>query len=208
MIRYAITSRAVYSGDEQEKQAALIAEASRWIRDGIEFIQLREKSLPAATLAAMTRNLLHLIDLTSSPTRLLLNSRPDIALATGAHGVHLSSSPDELSSTQVRDLYASASQPAPIITTSCHTLPEVQLAHRGNVDAILFAPIFEKPLPNQQTLPGQGLDQLRAACLAAAPIPVYALGGVTFQNAPSCLEAGAAGIAGIHLFHQSPKSTS
>ena len=203
MIRYAITSRALYPGSEQEKQAALLAEASGWIADHIDFIQLREKDLPAASLTAIARKLLQTINLTASPTRLLINSRPDIALAVNAHGVHLSSSPDELTPTQVRVLYASANQPAPIITISCHTLEDIHRARTENVDAILFAPVFEKPFPNQQTLPGQGLDQLRAACLAAAPIPVYALGGITLENAPSCLEAGATGIAGIRLFHSS-----
>jgi thiamine-phosphate pyrophosphorylase len=206
MIRYAITSRALYPGSEQEKQAALIAEASRWIAGHINFIQLREKDLPAATLTAIARKLLQTINLSSSPTRLLINSRPDIALATNSHGVHLSSSPDELNPTQVRDLYASANQPAPIITTSCHSLEDVQRVHLHQVDAILFAPVFEKPLPNQQPLPGKGLDQLRTACLAAAPIPVYALGGVTSENAPSCLEAGATGVAGIRLFHRTPEN--
>jgi thiamine-phosphate pyrophosphorylase len=208
MIRYAITSRDLYPGSEQEKQAALVAEASRWIADHIDFIQLREKDLAAASLVAIARKLLQAINLTSSPTRLLINSRPDIALATSAHGVHLSSSPDELTPTQVRDLYVSANQPAPIITTSCHTLEDIQRARTEDVDAILFAPVFEKPLPNQPPLPGQGLDQLRAACLAAAPIPVYALGGVTSENAPSCLKAGATGIAGIRLFHRSAENLS
>jgi thiamine-phosphate pyrophosphorylase len=208
MIRYAITSRALYPGSDQEKQAALIAEASQWIADHIDFIQLREKDLPAASLTAIARKLLQTISLSSSPTRLLINSRPDIALATNAHGVHLASSSDDLTPTQVRDLYISANQPPPpLITISCHTLDEVHRARLHQVDAILFAPVFEKPLANQQTLPGQGLDQLRAACLAAAPVPVYALGGVTLENTPSCLEAGAAGIAGIRLFHQ-PTDTS
>ncbi|WP_353064944.1 thiamine phosphate synthase [Tunturibacter psychrotolerans] len=208
MIRYAITSRALYPGSEHDKQIALLAEASHWIADHIDFIQLREKDLPAASLTVIARKLLQTIHLTSSPTRLLINSRPDIALATNAHGVHVSSSPDELTPTQVRDLHTSANQPVPIITTSCHTLADIQRAHLHQVDAILFAPVFEKPLPNQQTIPGQGLDELRAACLAAAPIPVYALGGVTLENAPSCLEAGAAGVAGIRLFHRSPEHLS
>jgi thiamine-phosphate pyrophosphorylase len=205
MIRYAITSRDLYPGDEQEKQSTLLAEASRWIAEGIEFIQLREKDLPAAALANIARNLLQQINLTLSPTRLLLNFRPDIALATGAHGVHLSSSPEELSPAQVRTLYASVGRPLPVVTISCHTQAEVQLAHQQKVDAILFAPVFEKPLADDTKLAGQGLHQLRAACLAAAPIPVYALGGVTVKNAPACLEAGAAGVAGIRLFHQSPR---
>ena len=206
MIRYAITSRALYPGSEQEKQAALLTEASRWIADHIDYLQLREKDLPAAALAIIARKLLQTINLTASPTRLLINSRSDIALATNAHGVHLSSSPGELTPAQVDDLSISANHPVPLITISCHTLADVQRARTENVDAILFAPVFEKPLPNQQPLPGQGLDQLRAACLAAAPIPIYALGGVTLKNIPSCLEAGATGVAGIRLFHRPAES--
>lgn len=201
MLRYAITSRALYPGDEQEKLAALLTEAARWIAQGIEFIQLREKDLPAAALAAVTRNLLEKIDLTASPTRLLINSRPDVALAAGAHGVHLSASPDELSPTQVRKLFRSPGRPKPLVTTSCHTLAEVHHARLNQVDAILFAPIFEKRLASGQQIPGQGLEQLRAACTTAAPIPIYALGGVTLRNTPDCLNAGAAGVAGIRLFH-------
>jgi thiamine-phosphate pyrophosphorylase len=201
MLRYAITSRALYPGGEQEKQAALLKEAAQSIAQGIEFIQLREKDLSAATLAAVARNLLEKIDLTKSPTRLLINSRPDVALAAGAHGVHLSASPDELSPTQVNELFRSAGRPKPLITTSCHTLAEVHHARLNQVDAILFAPVFEKRLTNGQEIPGQGLEQLRAACTAATPIPVFALGGVTLQNTPDCLNAGAAGVAGIRLFH-------
>jgi thiamine-phosphate pyrophosphorylase len=208
MLRYAITSRALYPGDEQEKQAALIEQADSWIAEGIHFIQLREKDLCASDQANLASKVLKKIDLTSSPTQLLINSRPDIALATGAHGVHLSASPDELSPTQVRGLFHLAGRPKPLITMSCHTVAEVHRARHDGVDAILFAPVFEKPLANGQKLPGHGLDRLRSACTAAAPIPVYALGGVTPQNAPSCLEAGAAGIAGIRLFHLPHENTS
>jgi thiamine-phosphate pyrophosphorylase len=201
MLRYAITSRTLYPGDEQEKQAALVRQASRWATDGIDLIQLREKDLPATTLAAIAHKILRAIASATGPTRLLINSDPNIAIATGAHGVHLTAAPDELAPAQVRALYASANLSAPIITVSCHTLEEVERAHTSKVDAILFAPVFEKIIAGQIITSGQGLDKLRTACAAAAPIPVYALGGVTLENARSCLDAGAAGIAGIRLFH-------
>jgi thiamine-phosphate pyrophosphorylase len=206
MLRCAITSRALYPGDETQQQAALLREASRWIADGIDLIQLREKDLPAARIAALARQILLAITATTSPTRLLINSRPDIAIATGAHGVHLTASPDELTPTQVRSLYALANQPAPIITVSCHTLEDVHRARIHHADAILFGPVFEKMIAgpdDHSTIQGQGINRLRDACSAASPIPVYALGGVTLENAPSCLAAGAAGIAGIRLFHTS-----
>src|SRR5580704_4033833 len=200
MLRYAITSRASYPGDEPQQQAALLLQASRWTADGIDFIQLREKDLPATNIAALAREILKAIARTTSPTKLLINSRPDIAIATGAHGVHLTSKQDELTPTQVRSLYALTNSPAPIITVSCHSLEDVYHARVNQADAILFAPVFEKIIVGQIITPGQGIDRLRAACLAASPVPVYALGGVTLENASACLDARAAGVAGIRLF--------
>jgi thiamine-phosphate pyrophosphorylase len=203
MLRYAISSRALYPGNELQQQAALLREASRWVAEGIDFIQLREKDLRAADIAALAREILQTIAAKASPTKLLINSRPDIALATGAHGVHLTAHPNELTIAQIRSLYGSATRPAPIITISCHSLDEVHRACVNQADAILFAPVFEKIIAGQTATPGQGIERLRAACLAASPIPVYALGGVTLENASACLDAGVAGIAGIRLFHQS-----
>jgi thiamine-phosphate pyrophosphorylase len=203
MLRYAITSRALYPGDELQQQTALLRQASRWIADDIDIIQLREKDLSATNIAALAREILLAIAMTTSPTKLLINSRPDIAIATVAHGVHLTAAPDELTPAQVRSLYAVANRPAPIITISCHTLEEVHRARANQADAILFAPVFEKIIAGEISTPGQGLDRLRAASTTASPIPVYALGGVTLENARSCLDAGAAGIAGIRLFHSS-----
>jgi thiamine-phosphate pyrophosphorylase len=203
MLRYAITSRALYPGDERQQHAALVHQASRWVADGIDFIQLREKDLPASDIAALAREILQPIAAKASPTKVLINSRPDIALATGAHGVHLTAHPNELTIAQVRSLYESSNRPAPIITISCHTVEEVHRARVNQADAILFAPVFEKIVAGQIATPGQGIDRLRAACLAASPVPVYALGGVTLENASACLDAGAAGIAGIRLFHRS-----
>src|ERR1700679_167907 len=142
MLRSAITSRALYSGGESEKRAALLNQASRWAADGIDFIQLREKDLPAAEITSMARQILAIVASASDATKLVVNSRPDIALATGAHGVHLTSDPNELRPAQVRALYASANGPALVITVSCHTLDEVLRAREERVDAILFSPVF------------------------------------------------------------------
>jgi thiamine-phosphate pyrophosphorylase len=214
MFRYAITSRTLFPGNSDQQQAALLQQAARWAADGIDIIQLREKDLPAATLAHLARQILETIRQASgpnrgpnaSPTKLLINSRPDVALATAAHGVHLTSSTNQLTPTQVRQLYAEAHLPPPVVTVSCHTQPDIDQARNHQADAILYAPIFEKTIANQPISPGQGLDRLRAACKSATPIPIYALGGVTLENAPLCLQAGAAGIAGIRLFttHKPP----
>jgi thiamine-phosphate pyrophosphorylase len=198
MFRYAITSRALFLGDDRRRQTALVEQAARWGTAGIDFIQLREKDLAAGALADLARRILKELPPT---TKLLLNSRADITIATGAYGVHLTATFGELSPVQVRQLYAGAALAPPVITVSCHTVAEAAQAREQSVDAILFAPVFGKMIAGETVTPGQGLDQLRAACAAAAPTAVYALGGVTLENAPSCLQAGAAGVAGIRLFH-------
>jgi thiamine-phosphate pyrophosphorylase len=200
VLRYAITSRSLFPGNDPQQQTALVEQADRWASENIDFIQLREKDLAAGDLSALARKILKKIDLAPSPTRLLINSRADVAVAAGAHGVHLTSNPCELTPAQIRQIYDASGLPAPIISISCHSVAEASQARENHVDAILFAPVFEKLLAGQTALPGHGLEQLHAACLAAFPAPVYALGGVTLENAPACLAAGAAGIAGIRLF--------
>jgi thiamine-phosphate pyrophosphorylase len=196
--RYAITNRALYPGPDDQRQSALVRQSALWAADGIDYIQLREKDLTPADIAHLARRILE--TLRNAPTKLLINSRADIALATAAHGVHLTSAPGQLAPGQIRKLYATARLPPPIISISCHTLTEVEQARR-DADLILFAPIFHKSVAGQLVTSGQGLEALHTACLAAAPTPVYALGGVTFENGPGCLRTGAAGIAGISLFH-------
>jgi thiamine-phosphate pyrophosphorylase len=215
MLRYAITDRTRFPGDEVARQDELIVQASRLAVTGIDIIQLREKDLSAIALADLARRLLAVLRTHNPAPRLLINSRADIAIATRADGVHLTSSPDELTPADVRALYAAASLPSPIISISCHTLADVARARTSSATHILFGPVYEKVIVDEvvakdrdsarfigdkKTSAGTGLDLLRAACQAAAPIPVLALGGITSANTPACLSAGAAGVAAIRLF--------
>ncbi|MHB1857369.1 MAG: thiamine phosphate synthase [Acidobacteriaceae bacterium] len=145
-------------------------------------------------------------------TRLLVNGRADVALAAGADGVHLPAGLDALTPEEVRRIFAAAGRAqAPTISVSCHTLAEVETARRQSADCILFAPVFEKVLRERgmaatgrasPILPGTGLEVLQQACRAAAPVPVFALGGVTAENAADCIRAGAAGVAAIRLMQE------
>jgi thiamine-phosphate pyrophosphorylase len=204
MLRYAITGRTLYLGDEPARHRALLQQAAHLASANIDVLQLREKDLPAATLADLAREILAILRAHNAPTKLLINTCADIALASRAHGVHLTSAPGELTPAQVRALYAHANLPTPTVSLSCHTIEEVTRAaqhpdEQARPTLILFGPVFEKALA-ANTTPGTGLTLLTAACRAAAPIPVLALGGINEQNTPACLAAGAAGIAAIRLF--------
>lgn len=195
---YYVTDRAQFPGDEAARRKRLLEKISEAARAGIDYIQLREKDLPARKLEDLAREAVRILDDAKSKTALLINSRTDVALSVGAHGVHLPS--DDISPSDVRRIYqcAAAAPDRVTISVSCHSTQDVQQAQRSGADLALFAPVFEKK-DAPKTEPA-GLESLRQAC--NYKIPVLALGGITIENAGACLEAGAAGIAAIRLFQE------
>lgn len=211
---YAITNRRLYGTDEASCRRHLMDQTALWAANGVAFIQLREKDLPGRKQVELARAMLKILRAhqnPASPARLLINGRPDVALAAGADGVHLPGGPETLAADEVRKIFAMAgrTQP-PIISVSCHTLQEVEAASRQKPNCILFAPVFEKVIATTASikqrpasiLPGGGLELLKQACQLAAPVPIFALGGVTAEKATQCLAAGAAGIAAIRLMQE------
>jgi len=195
MLRYAITDGSAAS---PEGHARLLEDARRWAADGVDFVQLREPSLEPGALLALATSIAKTLHTTH--TKLLINSRPDIAIAANADGVHLTARPGELTPAQVRTVFAAAGATPPLVSVSCHTLAEVTRASQAAADLILFGPIFEKRIHGAVVVQGIGLEALAQASRAAATTPVLALGGLTPQTTPACLSAGAAGIAGIRIF--------
>jgi thiamine-phosphate pyrophosphorylase len=200
MLRYAITDRAQYSGNEEQRQDALVRDAARWAAQGINFVQIREKDLAAGPLTVLCRRILVEVRGVGTGTKVLVNSRADVAVAVGADGVHLTSSPEELTIAQVKQVYAAAGRPGPVVSISCHTLDDVRHAAEGQPDAILFGPVFEKVAGQRVISTGTGVEHLRSACELSGAVKVFALGGVTPEDVPTCEAAGSAGVAAIRLF--------
>ncbi|HEY0263864.1 MAG TPA: thiamine phosphate synthase [Granulicella sp.] len=204
MLRYAITDRSVFAaGSEagpETRFGALIARCVQLAQSGVDLLQVREKDLPPEDLAELSRRLLAAVRAVGGPTRVLLNSRVDLALSIGADGVHLSSAPGQASPEEIRLEYRRAGLPEPFVSVSCHSLDEVRRAREMKASAVLFGPVFGKTLDGEQVVAPVGLEALRAACLEAGAMPVLALGGVTPERVQSCLDAGAAGVAAIRMF--------
>ncbi|HWF91861.1 MAG TPA: thiamine phosphate synthase [Terriglobales bacterium] len=206
VLLYYITDRNALGDDEAERLARLLDKITEAARAGVDCIQLREKDLTGRDLESLTRAAVNLLAQANAQknrdqrTRILINSRVDIALACAADGVHLRS--DDVSPCIAREIYdRAACGVRPIISVSCHNVNEVACAAEQGADFALFAPVFGKPgQKNAPAIPASGLDALRKAC--EQKIPVIALGGVTVENAIDCLNAGATGIAAIRLFQE------
>jgi thiamine-phosphate pyrophosphorylase len=183
MIRYYITDRT------QLRAGTLLENIARRMAEGIELIQLRERDLPASELYVLLQAVRQLPN--PHGTKILVNDRIDVALTTGAAGVHLrgkSVAPSRIRATAPDDF---------LIGVSCHTVEEVRRAADEGASFAVLAPIYATPGQGSPL----GLEQLRQASRVAR-IPVLALGGVTAQRTQECLDAGAAGIAGISLFQK------
>jgi thiamine-phosphate pyrophosphorylase len=162
-----------------------LAAISRALSLGVELIQLREKHLSTRELTAHVREVLELEN--PKGTRILVNDRTDVALACGAHGVHLRS--HSIAPATLRRI----TPPGFLIAVSCHSIEDIEVA--AGADFVVLAPIFETPGKG----PALGLRYL-AQAVHSTDVPVLALGGVTRERVPVCLRLGAAGVAGIRLF--------
>ncbi len=209
MLLCAITDRSLLPGpNDDARRAALITLAAEWAARNIDYIQIREKDLAPADLLSLTKEIVAGVRSCGTHTRVLLNGPATIALEAHADGIHLPSNTSLNAASDASALFASAGRDI-LISHACHSLYEVLRAkeesqrnpHATTANTlILFAPVFEKTIHGETPLPGLGLDALHAAAETARPIPVLALGGITRDNAPACLAAGAAGIAAIRLF--------
>jgi thiamine-phosphate pyrophosphorylase len=159
---------------------------------GVDFIQLREKDLADRDLLRLTEDAVRLARGTGC--RILVNGRLDIAIAGGAHGVHLPSA-----GLRASDLVSSL-PPCFILGVSTHSLREARRAAAAGADYVVSGPVFSTPSKLQYGKP-MGCSRFRKIC-STVPLPVFGLGGIRCENMQQVLDAGAAGVAGIALFQQ------
>lgn len=163
-------------------------------RAGIDLVQVRERELEARALAALVNRCLAAVD--RSATKVVVNDRVDIAVATGAHGVHLRG--DSVSVTAARLLLGEHA----MVGRSIHTVDEAAIAANG-ADYLIFGALYQT-LSKDEGHPTATLDDLRSVRRAASGVPVLAIGGMTAARASEVAHAGAAGIAGIGMFVPPP----
>jgi thiamine-phosphate pyrophosphorylase len=177
---YLITDRRL-----AEARGGLIEAIERALAGGIKGVQLREKDLEGRDLFELA---LRLRDLTRRfGARLLINDRLDIALATGADGVHLAQ--DGFPPGEARKLLGGEK----LIGVSTHSVEEALEAERAGADFITLGPIYSTPSKAQYGEP-IGLGPLNETS-RALKIPVFAIGGIKKEMIKEVVSAGAFGVA-------------
>ncbi len=175
----------ISDGTWLQDSARWLDRAAAWLDRGLEILQIRERELSARDLAALTRQVLRLPN--PHATKIIVNDRVDVAVACGAHGVHLRDG------SVLPEVFA---RPGFLVTVACHRVADAGRVRGANF--VLLAPIF-KPLSKVDLRPALGPEAIKDFT-RLSDVPVLALGGVTPANARLCMEAGAAGVAGISYF--------
>jgi thiamine-phosphate pyrophosphorylase len=187
------------AGGERRAKLLINSRTDVALAAGADGVHLRSDDVAAGEARAIAAR---------SRRRSVVGSR----LSARVAGDELPSGDSRLSKGSNRPLKVNSREPRAdrfFVAASCHTLAEIRMAEAQGADFAVFAPVFEKI--REPAREGVGLGALRAACAGLAVpanvegvgsgrMPVLALGGVTLANVRACLEAGAAGIAGIRLF--------
>ena len=182
-----ITDRRRLTGDQEE---ALVRRVGVAARAGVHLIQIRERDLDARPLTALVERCVAAVSGTRA--RVLVNDRLDVALAAGAHGVHLRG--DSLPAARARRI----APPAFLIGRSVHSRDEAVRAEEGEgLDYLLFGTVF-----STSSKPGAAPTGVSgvADVAAATRLPVIAVGGMSASTVQALRDTGAAGFAAIGFF--------
>ena len=162
--------------------------ARAYLDGGARFLQLRAPGIDTGTLVEWTREI---VDLAAPRgARVVVNDRCDVALMSGADGVHVGQ--DDLPAGVARDLLG----PAAVLGLSTHDASQVEAARHQPVSYLAVGPVYDTRT-KQTGYAAVGLAAVRQAARAAGDRPVVAIGGITLETAPAVVAAGAASVAVI-----------
>lgn len=146
-------------------------------QSGVKSVILREKDLSADEYRQLAEKSVEICHKYNKPC--ILHSYPEIALETGADGVHVT-----------MDMLRNLPEKKIFTGVSCHSVGEAKEAEIIGADYIIAGHIFQTDC--KKNLTPRGLDFLHEVC-NSIKIPVYAIGGIDNNNIESIIRAGASG---------------
>jgi thiamine-phosphate pyrophosphorylase len=152
---------------------------------GVELIQYRNKKAPSRDLFEISLRLS--TAMAQRGVRFIVNDRPDIALLSGAEGVHVGQ--EDLGVEEARAICGSQRW----VGVSTHTLEQLAAADRTSADYVAFGPIF--PTTTKQNPDAVVGTQLLRRARQLTRKPLVAIGGITLERAAEVFGAGADSLA-------------
>ena len=156
------------------------------VEAGIRWVHLRDHDASSEAFLNAARSMVARLRAADEGVTVTVNSHADVAVELDL-GVHLGWRGPTVA--EARDRLG----PEALIGYSAHEHVEAEGDRTQGVDYYFFSPVF--PTSSKPDQPPTGIGPLRAFCQTAAPIPVYALGGITPERVSVCREAGARGVA-------------
>jgi len=177
------------------KRAGFIETVEKSIKGGARIVQLREKDTPQNEILNLGRELLKLTRRYDVP--LIINDSPELAKEIGADGVHLGGG-----DTSIKNARAILGDEV-IIGVSCYNQIERGLnAVQNGADYVAFGtPYYTPTKPEREPT---SIEVLKEAVYVISQIPIFAIGGITKENASEILGTGVDGIAVITSVFGSP----
>mgnify|MGYP005847252399 CR=1 FL=1 len=179
--------------DARLSRAGNRADVLAAVAAGVRVIQYREKDADTASLQAEARELRRLCH----KTIFLINDHVELALALNADGVHIGQ--EDMPYAEARRLLG----PEKIIGVTVNTVDQALLAARQGADYLGVSPIFATRTKPDAGEPA-GLSLLREIRRLVS-LPLIAIGGITLDNAPAVIAAGADGICAISAVVTQPE---
>lgn len=164
------------------------------IRGGVSMIQLRDKSVSDAEMIAQVHRLLPAMQKAGVP--LVINDRIDVALATGAQGVHIGQSDGDVA--QIRKTIG----PDLLLGLSIETAIQLAQMPAKDVDYIGAGPVRQTASKPDHAAP-IGFEGL-ATIVRKSPLPTVAIGGLTGADIPLLKEVGCVGLAVVSAISGAP----
>jgi len=158
---------------------------------GVKVIQYRDKSASPQTLLEAAMAIRAITQ--DSRTLFIVNDHIDIALISGADGVHLGQ--DDIPIAAARTI----SPPGFFIGKSTHSLEQALLAESDGADYIGIGPVFATP--TKENYVPIGLETVQTV-LQRVRIPVVAIGGMNLGNLELVQTIGAVNVAMVREFQQ------
>lgn len=171
-------------------------------RNGATIIQYRDKQATTREMIEQAKRILDALKPTGVP--LVINDRVDVALASGADGVHLGA--DDVDADTARRLLG----PDAIIGLTVKSLADAERAARAPADYACIGGVFETISKVNSDAPVglDGLRQLRSYLRQARPeMAVGAIAGITLERVRPVIAAGADGVAVISALFRTPDIT-